>query len=592
MDGVQEHALAAEMIKNITLEDVNAKAAELLSIVTEYANESTSSCFVTCPQQGVSDLTPEHVLEQVRKAGQDLERPVAALLPQCLIPDQEVEELVKATKPAWLKWRKDGGAWQDGECTDATATSHDQEKASEPEESVMEVAPTQAGNESSVLELQLSNGVKLNVMRTKHQPKQCIARVTALGSEAVEKQGGGSTAVQVGVSSWVHGGCGGHSAEIISRFCTRWNIHTEACYGAEGIALKVAFTTGEGDADCMHKAFQLVHLLLRKADFAQVAFERTIKRVEIAYGRMCKSLHASTRQRFEALLTESPDLRLVQLAPHDVEGCTLEQAKQNVEGLLRAERLEVCLVGDFDLEEFKQLAKVYFGTLSGSDGGQIAKDWPAPVQFRNAGVRENVTVVDDVEQCSVIMGFPTVNAWGLAANDPPSQAAQAGSDKGGLHLKLCLHLAARIISNRLFEQVREKRGLVYSISFRWQAFQILQGGIALIQYMPKSGTADATEEATRQVMAELLRDGFSDSEFVKVQRPVVARSRDAQSSNGWWLDTMQFLQLGNTPCTASDILDVPDQVEKITKEEVLAAMQTHWTEGLDRLVTVCGSSTL
>lgn len=28
MDGVQEHALAAEMIKNITLEDVNAKAAE------------------------------------------------------------------------------------------------------------------------------------------------------------------------------------------------------------------------------------------------------------------------------------------------------------------------------------------------------------------------------------------------------------------------------------------------------------------------------------------------------------------------------------------------------------------------------------
>lgn len=37
----------------------------------------------------------------------------------------------------------------------------------------------------------------------------------------------------------------------------------QACYGAEGIALKVAFTTGEGDADCMHKAFQLVHLLLR-----------------------------------------------------------------------------------------------------------------------------------------------------------------------------------------------------------------------------------------------------------------------------------------------------------------------------------------
>lgn len=113
-----------------------------------------------------------------------------------------MEELVKATKPAWLKWRKDGGAWQDGECTDAAATSHDQEKASEPEESVMEVAPTQAGNESSVLELQLSNGVKLNVMRTKHQPKQCIARVTALGSEAVEKQGARLERIRI-MDSWV-----------------------------------------------------------------------------------------------------------------------------------------------------------------------------------------------------------------------------------------------------------------------------------------------------------------------------------------------------------------------------------------------------
>ena len=42
-----------------------------------------------------------------------------------------------------------------------------------------------------------------------------------------------------------------------------------------------------------------------------------------------------------------------------------------------------------------------------------------------------------------------------------------------------------MISNRLFEEIREKRGLVYSIGYSWRPYRLLSGGYATITFMPK-----------------------------------------------------------------------------------------------------------
>ncbi len=94
---------------------------------------------------------------------------------------------MRETKPAWRRWRQDGGAWQDGEpqgTQDSTAstegTGAEQQGAARGREGL--------GNES-ILEAELSNGLKVNLLRTKHQPKQCNVLITALGSESAETHG-------------------------------------------------------------------------------------------------------------------------------------------------------------------------------------------------------------------------------------------------------------------------------------------------------------------------------------------------------------------------------------------------------------------
>ena len=115
--------------------------------------------------------------------------------------------------------------WQNGElpATETAEQPTDNATQGHGTSDLSQIASSVKG-EASVIQLQLSNGVKINLFQTKHQPKQCSLRMTALGSEAAEMRGegtagSGSAAVQLGVAAWMHGGCGGYSAVCSSHFC-------------------------------------------------------------------------------------------------------------------------------------------------------------------------------------------------------------------------------------------------------------------------------------------------------------------------------------------------------------------------------------
>lgn len=80
--------------------------------------------------------------------------------------------------------------------------------------------------------------------------------------------------------------------------------------------------------------------------------------------------------------------------------------------------------------------------------------------------------------------FETVGQ-GLSLVPKKISKGEGGAYCVEMHVSRCMSVANEIISNRLFQEIREKRGLVYSIGFSWRPYRLLSGGYCTITFMPK-----------------------------------------------------------------------------------------------------------
>jgi predicted Zn-dependent peptidase len=122
-----------------------------------------------------------------------------------------------------------------------------------------------------------------------------------------------------------------------------------------------------------------------------------------------------------------------------VESITREQLSAYLKRHYHPKNMIVAAAGKIDHAAFEALVSAAFGDMTGS----VLETLPAQARYVGGTQIE----VRDLEQSHLVIGFPTVSA-----NDPDYYALSVYSTilGGGM-------------SSRLFQEVREKRGLVYSV---------------------------------------------------------------------------------------------------------------------------------
>jgi len=165
-------------------------------------------------------------------------------------------------------------------------------------------------------------------------------------------------------------------------------------------------------------------------------------------------------------------------------------ARETLTGYLRQnygpERMVVAAAGALDHDAMLDLVRTHFADLP-----QVSPAVPEPARYQGGEFREE----RDLDQVHIVLGFP-----GPGYKDP-------------LHYPALLlsTLLGGGMSSRLFQEIREKRGLVYSIySF---AHPFLDGGLFAIY----AGTGEAEAGELVPVTLEELR---------KVQTDVTAEELD------------------------------------------------------------------
>jgi zinc protease len=173
---------------------------------------------------------------------------------------------------------------------------------------------------------------------------------------------------------------------------------------------------------------------------------------------------------------------------------TVDDLRAYQHHVLARDTLKVAIVGDIDVETAKAMLDRVFGALPAK--AELTPIEPVTMQ----GVGRRISIDLDVPQTVIDFGCP-----GIARKDPDFFAAYLVNDI----------LGGGTFSSRLYREVREKRGLVYSIydSLLWfEHSAVFFGSTAT-----RADSADQTVGLIGKEVHRLAEDGPSAEELVKAK---------------------------------------------------------------------------
>jgi zinc protease len=238
------------------------------------------------------------------------------------------------------------------------------------------------------------------------------------------------------------------------------------------------------------EAARLLHLSLTAPRFDSEPVERIRNQVLTRIHAREKSPgQIAGRALVEAAFPNHPYSRPVQGTPQSVAAITVADLKSFRERTFARDNLKIAVVGDIDAKTLGVMLDGIFGSLPATATVVPVADAAPP-----KGERINLPMA--VPQTLIQFAGP-----GLKRDDPdyiPASVAAFILGGGGA-------------GSRLFDAVREQRGLAYSVSLGLDSFD--HGGLVTGGTSTRADQADDVIDLIRQEIARFAKDGPTDQEL-------------------------------------------------------------------------------
>ena len=246
------------------------------------------------------------------------------------------------------------------------------------------------------------------------------------------------------------------------------------------------------------------------------------------------------------------------VTPESIEAIQRDDLEAFYRDHYRASGAVVTIVGDIGRAGAESLAQRLTSGLPAGLAPSSAETLRAPA----AGERR---LRHPAAQAHVLIGLPA-----LKRGDPDFFALAVGN----------YTLGSGGFVSRLMREVREKRGLAYSVGSHFMP--LAQSGPFEIRLQTKKAQADEALGGVRVVLQRFIADGPSVTELRAAKQNLVGSFPLRLDSNGKILDNVALIGFYGLPL---DYLDrYAENVEKVSANDVRAAFARH--VAIDRLVTV------
>lgn len=192
---------------------------------------------------------------------------------------------------------------------------------------------------------------------------------------------------------------------------------------------------------------------------------------------------------WSAMFPDDPIGRPVGGRQETIESFTKEMVMEFMEQHYVPENLVISIAGNYD-ERLIKLIEAHFGSYKGIGKAKQTEENRIPDFASGTALK-----VKDIEQAHICLGYPALPA----------------SHEKIYDLSLFDSLLGGTMSSRLFQEVRENKGLAYSVYTYYAAYEKAGGFVIYCGTSPENFLETYT--TIENVVAELLHDGITDKEL-------------------------------------------------------------------------------
>jgi zinc protease len=415
----------------------------------------------------------------------------------------------------------------------------------------MSRGPARSPARRSIPTATLTNGVRSHLRSMDFKKDEVLVRIVLAGGVPWETAGSRGL-TDVAALAFQQPATSRLSSTEIRDLLTGRNVKLSGGAALDSVVLDLG-----GSPEDIEEGFRLVHALLTDPVIEPAALE---------------TWRESTRQRLESQRTDvraqlgeatnrllsGDDLRFRPLTPALLDGLTVVDGQRWLDRLVRSAPIEVAVVGDIGRERALELVLKYLGSLPARDEvGPLADD------LRRVSMRPG-PLTKTVEVDTVTPTAATLVGW-------------RGADWTDVKERRCLQLAAQIITSRLREELRQKRGLAYSPYCTARAAQTYPGTGLFASFLAgdPANVAEAVE-LMRNVMEGFAKDGPTEQEMATVRKQFANDIETQQKEPRYWLGVLSEADYIGT--RLSDVKEVMARYTGYTGKDLQRVARKYMTD--------------
>ncbi|MFW2364996.1 MAG: M16 family metallopeptidase [Desulforhopalus sp.] len=276
--------------------------------------------------------------------------------------------------------------------------------------------------------------------------------------------------------------------------------------------------TGSGLVKDFELFTQLLYTLLMDPGVRRNVFSRVMNRYELMYQKMDREIEGADALQIQPFLA-SYNEHFGLPAWEELETIRYDDLNKWVQSFVKAENLEISVVGDINPDEVGALLTKYFG------GVNVAglEDSPRkPVHFPS-GQSLDVKVSTTIDKALITVAWPTADFWDIRRTRR-------------------LQLLASVFRDRLRKSIRENLGVSYSpnvSSFGSKAYR--DYGYIKTQMVVQPGREDEVINEILKISEKIRVQGVSVDEMIRAREPMITALTGTVKTNRYWLHSVMSL---------------------------------------------------
>jgi zinc protease len=370
---------------------------------------------------------------------------------------------------------------------------------------------TKTIHDLGITQVDFNNGVRLNIKKTDFKADQVLISISfGRGRSAEPRNLPGLALLTESVIN--ESGLGSLEKDELKRAMAGKNTAVVFDVGEDRFSFK-----GDTVSNEVPLLFQLLYAHMVDPGFRKEAYDLSLKRFNQRYRTLFGSINGAmvlSGNRFLA----GGDHRFGIPDAGIFKKLTLEDVRSWIGPSMKNDDIEVSAVGDLDVDATIRLTAQYFGNLplhhlSDKPAGSTHLEFPS-------GKSRTLSVQTKIPKGMIVVAYPTEDLWNIS------------------HTRR-LSLLSAIVSDRLRVQIREKLGAAYAtFAFNRPSRAYPGYGVFQARVYVDPEQSDAIVKRVKKIVSNIEKDGVTQDELNRAQRPILTDIRDMLQKNNYWLDTV------------------------------------------------------